>query len=496
MDVRSQHRFAATLPTDDSHPYRTGAWRPQSTEWDATGLTVIGELPDDLNGVYLRNTENPLHDSLGRYHPFDGDGMVHALHFHDGRADYRNRFVRTKGFDAELDAGQALWPGVTENPAKALRPRPGPSARANTKDASSTDILVHGGKALTSFYLCGDLYAMDPRTLEQLGPEDWGGRFPSDWGVCSHPKVDPVTGEMLFFNYGTEHPYLHFGILSAAGELVHYAAVPLPGPRMPHDMAFTERFVILNDLPMFWDPVALERGLYVNRWHPELPARFAIVPRRGGAGDVRWFEASPTNVLHWINAYEEGDEVVLDGFHQGCPDPRQADDDRWTTTRRYLDVGELQARPHRWRFNLRTGRTTEEFLDDRYLEFGMINAAHAGRPYRYAYTMTGEPGWFLFNGITKFDTLTGAKQEWRFAKGVYASESPMAPRSGSTSGREDDGYVVSFVTDMNLDRSECHVFDAEDISAGPIARVLLPERISSGTHTVWAPEESLGSRPG
>ena len=482
-------QFGSTLPADDTHPYRTGPWRPQATEHDAIGLKVIGTLPDDLNGVYLRNTENPLHDSLGRYHPFDGDAMLHALHLHDGRADYRNRFVRTKAFEAELEAGGPLYAGVTENPAKAIGGRAGMSrVRPGAKDASSTDVIVHNGRALTSFYLCGELYALDPRTLEQFGAEEW---VPEDFGVCSHPKVDAATGEMLFFNYSTVAPFLHFGVVSAEGELVHYTPVPLPGPRMPHDMAFTERFVVLNDLPLFWDEAALGRGVFAQRWHEGMPARFAIVPRRGGPDDVRWFEASPTNVLHWINAWEEGDEVVLDGFHQGCPDPRREGDDRWTTTARYLDANELQTRPHRWRFNLRTGATTEEFLGDDVLEFGMINAGHAGRPYRYTYAMTAEPGWFLFNGLTRFDAQTGAKQEWRFPKGVFASESPMAPRAGAAG--EDDGYVLSFVTDMNADSSECQVFDATDVSAGPVARVLLPERISSGTHTFWAPEESLGA---
>ncbi len=488
MATISANRLVSTLPADDTHPYRTGAWRPQTTEYDALDLKVIGKLPDDLNGVYLRNTENPLHDSLGRYHPFDGDGMVHALHLHDGRADYRNRFVRTKGFEAELEAGEPLWAGVTENPDRSLRP--GWGARRGSKDASSTDVIVHNGVALTSFYLCGDLYAMDPRTLEQFGASDWGGDFPADWGVCSHPKVDTATGEMLFFNYSTEYPYLHFGVLSPAGELVHYTRVPLPGPRMPHDMAFTENFVILNDLPLFWDPAALQRGVYAHRWHPEMPSRFAIVPRRGGELDVRWFEASPTNVLHWINAFQVGDEVVLDGFHQGCPDPRQPGDDKRTVSSRYLDTNQLKTRIHRWRFNLATGATSEQFLDDEYLEFGMINGRNGGRPYRYTYAMTAEPGWFLFNGLTRFDADTAAKQEWRFDPGVFASESPMAPRPGAT--REDDGYVLSFVMDMNTDSSECQIFDAEDVSAGPLARVLLPERLASGTHTFWAPEESLG----
>ncbi|MEA2170633.1 MAG: hypothetical protein QOF76_3933, partial [Solirubrobacteraceae bacterium] len=114
---------------------------------------------------------------------------------------------------------------------------------------------------------------------------------------------------------------------------------------------------------------------------------------------------------------------------------------------------------------------------------------NAGRPHRYTWAMNAEPGWFLFNGLTRLDTQTGAKDRWSFGPGVFASESPMAPRDGATA--EDDGYVVTFVSDMNTDSSECHVFRADGVSDGPIARVLLPERLSSGTHTVWAPEHTL-----
>ena len=133
--------------------------------------------------------------------------------------------------------------------------------------------------------------------------------------------MDEATGELLFFNYGKQAPYMHYGVVSPAGELVHYVDVPLPGPRLPHDMAFTERYAILNDCPLFWDPAALAKGVHANRFFPELPTRFAIVPRRGATEQIRWFEAAPTFVLHWINAYEDGDEVVLDGFFQHDPAP-------------------------------------------------------------------------------------------------------------------------------------------------------------------------------
>ena len=281
-----------------------------------------GEVPRDLAGIYLRNTENPLLPPIERYHPFDGDGMLHAISFEDGKALYRNRFVRTDGFLAERDAGRALYAGAAENPEKAER-HCNVGARANMKDASSTDVVVHGGVALSSFWLCGDLYRHDLATMEPLGKADFGGKFPKE-GVSAHPKIDEQNGEMLFFNYGKEAPYMHYGVVEADGTLAHYTEVPVPGPRLPHDMAFTENYAILNDCPMYWNPELLERGHHVTQFYPDQPTRFAVIPRRGGAGEVRWFEAAPTYVLHWINAYEDGDEVVLDGFFHRTRHPRVA----------------------------------------------------------------------------------------------------------------------------------------------------------------------------
>ncbi|MCB0905487.1 MAG: carotenoid oxygenase family protein, partial [Actinobacteria bacterium] len=171
--------------------------------------------------IYLRHTENPLHPALKSYHPFDGDGMLHIVGFRDGKAFYRNRFVRTEAFEAEQQAGGPLWPGLAE-PLSLARADHGWGARTMLKDASSTDVVVHRGTALTSFYQCGDLYRVDPYTGETLGKDTWNGAFPFDWGVSAHPKVDERTDEMLFFNYAKSAPYLHYGVVDADNDLVHY----------------------------------------------------------------------------------------------------------------------------------------------------------------------------------------------------------------------------------------------------------------------------------
>jgi carotenoid cleavage dioxygenase len=363
------------------------------------------------------------------------------------------------------------------------------------KDASSTDVIVHNGTALTTFWQCGDVYELDPRTLDTTGKAAWAAGFPSPTGVSAHTKLDQRTGELLVFGYGKDAPYLHYGVVSAEGLLEHSIDIPLPGPRLPHDMAFTEHYAILNDLPLFWDPELLEQGIHLPRFHPDVPSRFAIVPRRGATEDIRWFEADPTYVLHWINAYEDGDEIVVDGYFQGAPQPvKRPEDSKLQTVYRFLDLYQLQTRPHRWRFDLVTGATTEEDLTDSIMEFGMINGRHGGRPYRYSYAMTGEPGWFLFDGIVKHDLVKGTEERYAFGDGVFGSETPMAPSLGARS--EDDGYLVTFTTDVANDRSECLVLDARDVAAGPIARIRLPERISSGTHSCWAPAVDLGPTSG
>ena len=245
-----------------------------------------------------------------------------------------------------------------------------------------------------------------------------------------------------------------------------------------------QNYAILNDLPLFWDADALKQGAYAVRFH-RLPSRFAIVPRRGNPEDVVWFEAKPAYVLHWINAFEQGDEIILDGYKQdpakgkithGLPDGLKP----FTI----LDMNAIGTHAYRWRFNMKTGTVIEGPLEDLVSEFGMINPSVAGKPYQYSWAMTTKPGWFLFDGLIRFDANSGQRQTYKFPDGVYASESPMAPSPNGPN--EDDGYVLTFTTDMNNNSSQCQIFDAQNIETGPIASVELPQRICVGTHSYWA----------
>ncbi|MEO5760892.1 MAG: carotenoid oxygenase family protein, partial [Vicinamibacteria bacterium] len=191
-----------------THPYLNGAWTPQHEEVDAYDLDVVqGTLPNDIDGIYLRNTENQVHEPLGKFHPFDGDGMIHQIDFHGGKVSYRNRFVRTRGFEIEQEANQSFWGGLADPVGTSLRP--GFGAHGELKDSASTDVIVHQGIALTTFYQCGEAYCLDPVTLEPLGVAPWA---PLE-GVSAHPKVDDRTKELMFFNYSKHAPFMHYGVV-------------------------------------------------------------------------------------------------------------------------------------------------------------------------------------------------------------------------------------------------------------------------------------------
>ncbi|MGH3518489.1 MAG: carotenoid oxygenase family protein [Haloechinothrix sp.] len=285
---------------------------------------------------------------------------------------------------------------------------------------------------------------------------------------------------MLFFNYSTEAPYMNYGVVDANNELVHYTLVHCCPVRACLTIWRSPRTTRSSTTARCSGIPRLRNGAYAARFHPGMPMRLGVIPRRGGPDDIRWFEAESTFVLHWVNAFEDGDEIVLDGFFQGDPEPvDNGMGDKWERFR-FLALDRMQSRLRRWRLSLVSGLVKEDQLRDTISEFGTMNLSHAGRACRCAYAATSKPAWFLFDGLVKHDTVTGLEQLFHFGDGVFGSETAMAPRVGSTG--EDDGYLVTLTTDMNGDASYCDIFDAKDITVGPICKLRLPGE-SPAAHT-------------
>ncbi len=216
-------------------PRRRGPiWR--RSRWNATRriLKVTGELPRELNGTLYRNGPNPQFDAPGA-HWFVGDGMLHAFHLENGRASYRNRWVRTPKWLAEHDAGRALFGGFG-------RKLPGAPAELTDGGVANTNIIFHGGKllALEEGHLPTEI---EPGTLQSPRLSRLQGRA-SAGPFTAHPKIDPVTGEMVFFGYnaaGPLTPALSFGSVNAAGEATRFERFEAPYASMVHDFIVTAK---------------------------------------------------------------------------------------------------------------------------------------------------------------------------------------------------------------------------------------------------------------
>ena len=463
------------------NPYLHGIYTPTVHETTAFDLEVEGELPDDLFGAYVRNGPNPVLEPRNAYHWFDGDGMVHAVHFNDGKASYRSRFVRTQGLADEMRSGRAIWPGMM-GPFDPELPSP------YIKDTANTDLVHFNGHLLAFWYVCGGVYRLDPLTLDAHGLDDFGGKLTTT--VSSHPKVDPRTGELVYFNLSDEPPYMSYGVVSKEGELAHEIPIDLPGPRLPHDITITENYSIVHDFPLFHDPAELARTRHrIIRFHRDLPSRFGVLPRRGGSDEVRWFEFEPGYVLHMVNTWEDGDWIVMDGCFQ--PDPtiqRRPEEGRLASMLAYFRVRSFL---YRWRMNLRTGETQEGPLDDLNVEFCLPDTELYGIETRYSYHQYIPQDLYTleFHALVKYDHSDGSCVRFDYGPGNFASEAPFARRVGGSG--EDDGYVVTFVTNAESYESQCWVFSARDIEHGPIARVKLPARVPPGFHAKWIPGERI-----
>lgn len=487
-----------TVDPNTDNPFLQGPFRPTSRQWtsDYGDLEVVGEIPRDLNGVFVRNTHNQVHEPLGIYHPFDGDGMLVGVQFEDGKARFRNRFVQTTGFLAEQAAGRSLWPGLLE---PALAERRGWGSIGAMKDNAGTDVIQHNGKLLACMGQGSEAWRLDPETLETLGTDPNWSRLVRD-GVGPHFKVDSATGDMMFFNFPEHPPYMNYGVVDRNNKLVVFEPIELPGARWPHDIGITANYSILHDLPLYFEPEGLKRGEHKLQFNHALPARFGIIPRFGKSSDVRWFEATSCYILHLANCYEDGDEIVMDGCimpeHKMIP-VGQNDGGRqaiYQRIRANLDKHNNKTLMHRWRFNLKTGQTREQYLDDEVSEFPTVSNDFAAARYRYSYNVLYEPGEWLFNGLKKYDLESGAQQRFEYGPGRFGSEPQMARRDRAV--EEDDGYVISLVADMNKDRSEVLIFDAKQVDKGPLATVILPERLSVGTHACWVEADRIsGERP-
>ena len=448
-----------TIERPSSNPYLANNLAPVREEVTVTDLRVTGTIPTELTGRYLRNGPNPAGPvNEAKYHWFSGHGMVHGIRLRDGRAEwYRNRWVRTKGV-CDIIGG---------TPPPSDWPADHPSFPANTNvigHAGRTYAIVEGGSPPIEMS-----YELDTVRVSSLG-----GTLPM--AFSAHPKRDPKSGELhvmtYYWGWGNQVQYL---LVGTDGRVRKHVDIPLPGGPMLHDMAITEKYALVFDLPCVFNLDAAMKGASLPYyWDHDYEARIGFMPLDGGADDIKWVTIDPCYVFHPMNAYDDGDEVVLDAARH----PKMFDRER---------RGPSEGDPvlTRWRLNPSTGAAKEETVNDRPQEFPRINESLIGRSYRYGYSAGVGTG-FAQDTLMKTDLTTFAVQARTDQPRYGYGEPVFVARDGSVA--EDDGWVMALRHDTQNDTSDLAIFDARAITDDPVAVVHLPVRVPNGFHGNWVPD--------
>jgi len=483
-----------------NQPAMKGFFSPQRYDAEIRDCEVVGKIPSDLKGAFVR---------LGGewYYPpkfaddaaLNTDGYVSMFRFANGRVDYKGKFVRTERFLANQKAGRQLYGyyrnAYTDDPS--IRDLTHPARRT----VSNTTPLAYAGKLFT-LKEDGLPYQIDPLTLDTIGTWDFHGKYKSQT-FTAHPKIDPVSGDMICYGYEATGPAtrdIFLYTINPAGHVTREVRFQQPLCSMIHDIALTQKHVIFPFGGYVSSPERLAAGKIHWGWDKNEISYIGIIPRDGDARDVRWFKGPLRCMMHTINARTEGNKVILEApFWDGnfFPFFPNTDGSPW-------DREHAKAYVRRYTFDLNSksdGFTEETLFPTPVVDLARIDNRFLTMNQRYAFMgFTDQNAAFdtkragnmrgrVTNNYGRFDLATG-KTDAYFVGDVHSLQEPcFVPRPGSTA--EGDGYLIGVASNYAEMRSELIIADAQNLAAGDIARVILPFRAGPQVHGIWVPEGAV-----
>lgn len=476
--------MAEPMPADN--PFLNFPYGPVQMECDAWDLVVEGEIPADLNGTLYRNGPNQRFKPRGDYHLFAGDGMVHAFHIGGGKVNYNNRWVRTAKWNIEDREGRAVINAM--NPFD-CDPAYSDFVLVDKEGLANTAIVWHGGRLL-ALEEGHQPYEIDPDTLDSIGPWTFRGKLHS--AMTAHPKVDPHTGEMIFFAYMASGPFaadVMVHKVDADGLLTESIVIPTPYCAMVHDFVVTENYIIIPVMPITGSLERAMEGASPFAWEPERGSHIGVLPRTSSsAEDIRWIPMDSGFTFHFMNGFESGNQLILDCCQFEHP-PLFAKADGTST-------GQAQPWLSRWTIDL--GQADAKVVSERIgegwpeAEFPECDQRYRGREYRHgwhtapdgALASTLDMNDSFYNCLVHVDHHAAELDRYSLGQAMV-SEALFVPKSETAA--EGDGYLLALGTDFKTRNSSLYIFDALKLSGGPLAIAHLSHRVPSGFHGFWRP---------
>ncbi len=441
---------------------------------------IEGQIPSELEGTLFRNGPGQLDINGQKYgHPFDGDGMVCAIAFQDGKAYFRNQFVKTPEFLAEKKAGKILYRGVfgTQKAGGMLANM----FDLRNKNVANTNVVYQGGKLL-ALWEAAHPYALDPKNLDTLRLENFDGKLEAGQVFTAHPRRDEKTGDLWAFGV-QPGPVSKISIyrVNPDGELFTESVVKVSGFCFLHDFAYTPNYRIFMQNPVSFKPLPFILGMATAgaciELKPNSPSQFLLIDRQG---NLQTLDTDPCFVFHHCNAYEQGDEIIVDSV---CyPDYPKLEPN---TDFRDVDFDQVVAgQLCRFTINPKLGTVKKELILSRSCEFPVVHPRCMGQPYRYSYigAIAKESGNAPLQMIAKIDMQTGKQEFHSFAPRGFISEPIFVPRDRDANSAEDDGWVLTLVFNAEHDRSDLVILDAQNIAGKPLATLKLKHHVPYGLH--------------
>ena len=427
--------------------YLQGNYAPIKEIISEDKLEIVGSIPKELSGLYLRNGPNPMGSpNAKKYHWFEGEGMLHGVRIDEGKAIwYRNRLV----------GGDQLFAG-----------------RANTH------VISHAKKIYAIVEAGGKPVEID-QELNSLTEEPFYGTL--ETGFTAHTKLDSETKELhgITYNFPRGSYEAHHVVVGKDGRVNRADLLPLSSGTMLHECAITENYVLVFDLSITFSFLKLGTGYFPFSWNNDHQARIGLLNRKTNDGVVKWFNIDPCYFFHTVNAYEDHQgNVIVDAMRY-----QRVFDEDWNGP--FTEFPPLLTR---WSLNLSNGNASEQQLDDLPAEFPRMHPNLNGQFNQFGYSLgTGSQQKPDFGRIIKYDFTKNINEVYELGEGKRGAEPVFIPSENQK--YEDEGYLMAYVYDKASDKSDLVIFNAQNIKSGPIAQIKLPQRVPFGFHGSWVPAQ-------